>query len=169
MLLHDARRESRVTAEGDLVLLEDQDRALWDTAQIGRGREALDRAVALRRPGPYQVQAAIAALHTEPETDWREIELLYGRLAALNPSPVVELNRAVAVAMADGPAAGLELVDALAGELDSYHLLHSTRADLLRRLGRREEASAAYRRALELAASPVDERFLRRRLAELDD
>jgi RNA polymerase sigma-70 factor (ECF subfamily) len=168
MLLHDARREARVTAEGDLVLLDDQDRSLWNAAQIERGREALDRAVALRRPGPYQLQAAIAALHTEPETDWRQIELLYRRLAELTPSPVVELNRAVAAAMADGPAAGLELVDELADELDGYHLLHSTRADLLRRLGRRDEAAAAYRRALELAASPVDRRFLQRRLAELD-
>jgi RNA polymerase sigma-70 factor (ECF subfamily) len=168
LLLHDARREARVTADGDLVLLEDQDHALWDREQIARGREALDRAVALRRPGPYQLQAAVAALHTEPQTDWREIALLYQRLGELAPSPVVELNRAVAVAMADGPETGLALVDELTG-LDGYHLFHSARADLLRRLGRREEAAAAYRRALELAASPVEERFLRRRLAELGD
>jgi RNA polymerase sigma-70 factor (ECF subfamily) len=166
MLLQHARRGARVDAQGELVLLGEQDRALWDEASIQAGRRALDRALSLRQPGPYQLQAAIASLHAEPCTDWRQIALLYGRLAELQPSPVVELNRAVAVAMADGPDRGLELVDALDG-LDGYYLFHSTRGDLLRRLGRAEPAGDAYRRALELAPTDVERRFLRRRLGEL--
>jgi RNA polymerase sigma-70 factor (ECF subfamily) len=163
LLLQDARRDARVSAEGELVLLEEQDRSLWDDDEIDQGRRALDRAMALRAPGPYQLQAAIASLHFEEATDWCEIALLYGRLAELNPSPVVELNRAVAVAMAEGPERGLELVDALSG-LDRYHLWHSTRAELLRRLGNDEDASAAYSRALELAPSETERTFLQRRL-----
>ncbi len=165
LLLHDARRDARVSPTGELVLLEEQDRARWDGDEIAQGRRALERALALRLPGPYQLQAAVASLHLEPETDWCQIALLYRRLAELAPSPVVELNRAVAVAMAEGPAAGLALVDAIGG-LGDYHLWHSARADLLRRLGRGDEASAAYARALELAPSDVERGFLRRRLAE---
>jgi RNA polymerase sigma-70 factor (ECF subfamily) len=163
LLLQDARRDARVR-EGNLVLLEQQDRALWDRAEIGQGRRALERALSRRAPGPYQLQAAIAASHAEDETDWGQIVLLYQRLGELAPSPVVELNRAVAVAMADGPAAGLALVDEIEG-LDSYYLLHSARADLLRRVGRADESSAAYARALELAPSEVERTFLRGRLA----
>ncbi|HXH96688.1 MAG TPA: sigma-70 family RNA polymerase sigma factor, partial [Gaiellaceae bacterium] len=133
LLLQDARRDARVSPSGELVLLEEQNRSLWDAAEVVQGRHALDRALALRLPGPYQLQAAIASLHFEPETDWPQIACLYSRLGRLAPSPVVELNRAVAVAMADGPAAGLAIVDAIAG-LDGYHLWHSARADLLRRL-----------------------------------
>jgi RNA polymerase sigma-70 factor, ECF subfamily len=166
LLLQHSRREARVDADGDLVLLEEQDRSRWDGESIGAGKRALDRALPLRRPGPYQLQAAIAALHTEPETDWREIALLYGRLRELDPSPVVTLNAAVAVAMAEGPEQGLALVDE-AGGLDTYHLWHAARADLLRRLGRRDEAAGAYKRALELGPRPVERRFLERRLAEM--
>ncbi|WP_069464052.1 RNA polymerase sigma factor, partial [Actinacidiphila rubida] len=157
MLLHDARSAARTDRAGDLVPLEDQDRTLWDRARIAEGVEILDRALARRRPGPYQVQAAIAACHADApgpqETDWKQIALLYGELARRAPSPVVELNRAVAVAMDEGPACGLALVEALAaaGELAGYHLLPATRADLLRRLGDRAPAAAAYREALELA------------------
>jgi RNA polymerase sigma-70 factor, ECF subfamily len=173
MLLHDARRPARVDANGDLVLLEDQDRSIWNRDQIQEGTELLGRALALGRPGPFQVQAAVAAVHAEaprPEdTDWEEIVALYDRLAAMAPSPVVELNRAAAVAMARGPEHGLELIDAIEarGELTTYSLLHSARADLLRRMVRNPEAAAAYARALELATNPVDRRFLERRLAEL--
>jgi RNA polymerase sigma-70 factor (ECF subfamily) len=164
MLLQDSRREARV-ADGQLVLLEDQDRALWDAAEIEAGNAALERALALRRPGPYQVQAAIASLHTEPETDWRQIALLYTELLRYTPSPVVELNRAVAVAMADGPARGLELMDGL--PLEHYHLFHAARGELLRRLERNDEASSAYRRALELAEREPERRHLQRRLDDL--
>ncbi len=164
MLLQDSRRAAR--AGHELVLLDEQDRSLWDRAEIGEGRRVLDRAVALRRPGPYQLQAAIAALHTEPQTDWRAAVLLYEALLGHQASPVVELNRAVAVAMADGPEPGLALIDGIDG-LDRYHLLHSARADLLRRLDRTDEARAAYGRALELAPGDVERRFLERRLAEL--
>jgi RNA polymerase sigma-70 factor (ECF subfamily) len=163
LLLQDARRDARVR-EGDLVLLEQQDRALWDRAEIEQGRRALERALSRRAAGPYQLQAAIAASHAEDETDWGQIALLYRRLGELAPSPVVELNRAVAVAMAEGPAAGLALVDEIEG-LDSYYLLHSARADLLRRVGHLDESSAAYARALELAPSEVERTFLRGRLA----
>jgi RNA polymerase sigma-70 factor (ECF subfamily) len=166
MLLHDARREARLDEAGELVLLEDQDRSLWDRARVDEGRRVLDRALPLRRTGPYQLQAAIASLHLEPKTDWVEIALLYERLLELSPSPVVELNRAVAVAMAQGPGSGLELIDAIEG-LDSYRHLHSARADLLRRLGRTNEAELAYNRALELTSRPAERGFLERRLAEV--
>jgi RNA polymerase sigma-70 factor (ECF subfamily) len=169
LLLHDARRDARVDEHGDLVLLEDQDRSRWDRERIDEGTRMLERALRLGRPGPYQLQAAIASIHTaagRPEdTDWGEIAALYAGLAALTPSPVVELNRAVAVAMARGPEEGLALVDRIGG-LEGYHLLHATRADLLRRLGRLDEAEDAYRRAHELATSPVERRYLERRLAE---
>jgi RNA polymerase sigma-70 factor (ECF subfamily) len=164
MLFQDSRRDARV-ADGELVLLEDQDRTLWDPDAIAAGKAALDRALALRRPGPYQLQAAIASLHTEPDTDWREISLLYGELLRYTPSPVVELNRAVAVAMADGPARGLELMERL--PLDRYHLFHSARAELLRRLERRDEAAAAYAQALALAEREPERLYLERRLADL--
>jgi RNA polymerase sigma-70 factor, ECF subfamily len=166
MLFQDARRRARIDADGALVLLDDQDRTLWDAGRLDEGRRVLDRALAMRRAGPYQIQAAVAALHAEEDTDWREIVALYGRLATIAPSPVVELNRAVAVAMAEGPELGLELVEPLAGELGSYHLVHSARADLLRRLGRNDEAAVSYRRALDLAGEPVERAFLERRLAE---
>jgi RNA polymerase sigma-70 factor, ECF subfamily len=166
MLLHDARRSARLDADGQLVLLDDQDRSLWDAARIAEGRAVLDRALPLRRPGPYQLQAAIASLHLEPEADWPQIAALYDRLARLAPSPVVELNRAVAVAMAQGPERGLELIDGIDG-LEGYRHLHSARADLLRRLGRGDEAAEAYGRALELAPQPAERAFLERRLAEV--
>jgi RNA polymerase sigma-70 factor (ECF subfamily) len=163
LLLQDARRDARVSPTGELVLLDDQDRSLWDTEEIDQGRQALDRALSLRLPGPYQLQAAIASLHFEEETDWRQIALLYGRLAELTASPVIELNRAVAVAMAEGPEQGLLIVDGLTG-LERYHLWHSTRAELLRRLGRHSEATAAYSRALKLAPSETERTFLQSRL-----
>jgi RNA polymerase sigma-70 factor (ECF subfamily) len=172
MLLHDARRATRVDGAGVLVPLERQDRDRWDRDEITEGVELLDEAVRRGRPGPYQVQAAIAACHAtaeEPEdTDWAEIVALYGELVRLLPSPVVELNRAVAVAMADGPAAGLELLEALEGSgvLAGYHLLPATRADLLRRLGRHGEAAVAYREALNLAGTDAERRYLSQRLAE---
>jgi RNA polymerase sigma-70 factor, ECF subfamily len=166
MLLHDARRAARLDASGELVLLKDQDRSRWNADRIAEGRRVLERALPLRRPGPYQLQAAIASLHLELETDWAQIAVLYERLAALAPSPVVELNRAVAVAMAEGPESGLTLIDAIEG-LDSYRHLHSARADLLRRLGRRGEAKQAYERALELSLEPAERAFLERRLAEV--
>ncbi|MCL2551981.1 MAG: sigma-70 family RNA polymerase sigma factor [Actinomycetia bacterium] len=174
MLLHDARAAARTDEAGDLVPLEEQDRALWDRARIAEGVTVLDRALALRRPGPYQVQAAIAACHADApsprETDWKQIALLYAELARMAPGPVVELNRAVAVAMDEGPARGLELVEALAaaGELTGYHLLPATRADLLRRLGERHPAASAYREALALAPTEAERRFLLRRLAEVE-
>ena len=173
MLLHASRRAARVDAAGDLVLLEDQDRTLWNWAEIVEGMELLDAALALRRPGPYQIQAAISALHAEAptadETDWRQIALLYARLVHMTPSPVVELNQAVAVAMADGPDAGLELLDRLRlGEtLAHYHLYHAARADLLRRAGRYKDAAASYRAALRLCQNRIEQRFLQRRLAEV--
>jgi len=172
MLLHDARRSARVDRADDLVPLEEQDRASWDRDAISEGVALLDTALRLGRPGPYQVQAAIASCHaTAAEasaTDWAQIAALYGELARLVPSPVVELNRAVAVAMAEGPAEGLAMVEELeaSGNLAGYHLLPSTRADLLRRLGRPAEAAAAYRQALELAATDAERRYLVRRLAE---
>jgi RNA polymerase sigma-70 factor, ECF subfamily len=172
MVLHDARRPARVDAAGDLVTLEDQDRTRWDTTAIGEGCAVLDAAIRLGRPGPYQVLSAIAACHasapTAAATDWAEIAALYERLSQMVPSPVVALNRAVAVAMADGPAAGLWLVEQLEqrGDLSDYHLLPATRADLLRRLGRAEQAAVAYRRALELAPTDAERRYLTKRLAE---
>ncbi|HXY94637.1 MAG TPA: RNA polymerase sigma factor [Acidimicrobiia bacterium] len=173
MLLQDSRRTARVDGDGDLVPLEAQDRSRWDHGAIAEGVEILDAALKRCEPGPYQVQAAIAACHaTAPDpadTDWTEIAALYARLARLAPSPVVELNRAVAVAMADGPEAGLALVDALdaSGALPGYALLPATRADLLRRLGRRVESAAAYRSALALAGTDTERRYLERRLAEV--
>jgi RNA polymerase sigma-70 factor (ECF subfamily) len=173
MLLHHARRAARVDERGDLVVLEEQDRSRWDADAIEEGVEQLDRAIKRMKPGPYQVQAAIAACHTTAatadDTDWHEIALLYDRLARMVPSPVVELNRAVAIGMADGPEAGLALVDALArtDALRDYHLLPATRADLLRRAGRTAEAVAAYRDALERAGTDAERRYLERRLAEI--
>jgi RNA polymerase sigma-70 factor (ECF subfamily) len=164
MLLLDARREARFQ-DGDLVLLEDQDRSLWDAAQIAEGRAVLDRALALRGRGPYVVQAAIASLHADDLRDWAEIAALYGELARLTASPVVELSRAVAVAEADGPEAGLAIVDGL--DLDEYRYLHSTRGELLRRLGRSDEARDEIRRALELTPDQAERRLLERRLADL--
>jgi RNA polymerase sigma-70 factor, ECF subfamily len=163
MLLNDARRKARFEG-GELVLLADQDRSRWDAAQIARGREALDRALALRGGGPYVVQAAIASLHMDEPHDWPQIAALYGELARLTGSAVVELNRAIAVAEAEGAEAGLALVDRL--DLDGYQYFHSTRADLLRRLGRADEAQTEYERALELAHTEPERRFLRRRVAE---
>jgi RNA polymerase sigma-70 factor, ECF subfamily len=165
MLLHDARREARFR-DGDLVLLADQDRSLWDAAQIAAGRAVLDRALALHGRGPYVVQAAIAALHADEPHDWPQIAALYGELSRLTGSPVVELSRAVAVAEAEGPEAGLRIADRL--DLDGYRYLHSTRGELLRRLGRNTAAGAAYRRALALVHDDAERRLLERRLAELD-
>jgi RNA polymerase sigma-70 factor (ECF subfamily) len=164
MLLHDARREARFDGE-DLVLLADQDRSLWDTEQIAAGRAALDRALALRGRGPYVIQAAIASLHADESPDWPQIAALYGELSRLTDSPVVELNRAVAVAEAEGPEAGLAIVDRLA--LEDYRYLHSTRGELLRRLGRAAEARDAFDRALTLVHDDAERRLLERRLAEL--
>jgi RNA polymerase sigma-70 factor (ECF subfamily) len=164
MLIDDARRDARFD-NGELVLLRDQDRTRWDAAKIGRGRSLLERALALGGRGPYVIQAAIASLHVDETQDWSEIAALYAELARLTGSPVVELNRAIAVAEADGPEAGLALIDAL--DLDGYQYFHSTRADLLRRLGRTEEARAAFERALELAGSEPERRFLQGRIAEL--
>jgi RNA polymerase sigma-70 factor (ECF subfamily) len=172
LLLQDSRRDARVDEAGGLVPLEEQDRARWDRAEITEGVAVLEAALRRREPGPYQVQAAIAACHAEATvsaaTDWSEIAGLYGELARMTRSPVVELNRAVAVAMADGPAAGLQLVDALdaSGVLAEYHLLPATRADLLRRLGRYDEAAAAYRDALALTTTAAERHYLTRRLAE---
>jgi RNA polymerase sigma-70 factor, ECF subfamily len=170
MLLQHSRRQARVDEHGDLVLLEDQDRARWDQDMIDEGLALIDTAVEIRRPGPYQVQAAIAALHARaprPEdTDWPQIATLYRGLTAMWPSPVIELNRAVAVAMADGPDAGLALMEPLADDLDRYHLYHAARADLLRRSGRTAEAKLAYRRALDLVTNPVERRYLMRRVSQ---
>ena len=173
MLLHDARREGRVDARGDLVPLEEQDRSGWDRERIDEASALLEAALRRGEPGPYQVQAAIAACHaTAPDaaaTDWNEIAGLYRALGKMTASPVVELNRAVAVAMADGPEAGLAIVDALAaaGALASYHLLPATRADLLRRLGRNEEAAEAYRAAAALATTDTERRYLNQRRADV--
>ncbi len=164
MLLNDARREARF-AGNELVLLADQDRSRWDTAKITRGRAALDRAFALQGRGVYVIQAAIASLHVEEMRDWPQIAALYGELGRLTGSPVVELNRAIAVAETDGAAAGLALVDRL--DLDGYQYFHSTRADLLRRLGRAGEARIEYERALELAQAEPERRFLQGRIAEV--
>jgi RNA polymerase sigma-70 factor (ECF subfamily) len=164
MLLLDARREARFH-DGELVLLNDQDRSLYDTEKIAAGQAALERALALRGRGPYVLQAAIASLHADEPRDWKQIAALYGELARVTGSPVVELNRAIAVAEAQGAEVGLELVDRL--ELDEFRYLHSTRGDLLRRLGRTTEARSAYLRALELARDGAERRLLERRLAEL--
>jgi RNA polymerase sigma-70 factor, ECF subfamily len=172
MLMHDARRAARLDADGEIVTLEDQDRGAWDAAEIGEGVAMLEGALGLGRLGPYQVQAAIAACHVTAaraaDTDWAQIARLYGELARFLPTPVVELNRAVAVGMASGPEAGLALVSALeeSGKLAGYHLLPATKADLYRRLGRSDEAAVCYREALELASTDAERRYLGRRLAE---
>ena len=173
MLLHDSRRQARTDAAGALVTLEEQDRSLWDRGQIEEGLALVDAAMRMGRIGPYQLQAAIAALHAEAtdpaETDWPQIAALYRELAGLNPSPVVLLNGAVAVAMSEGPGRGLALIDTLgaSGELDRYHLFHAARADILRRLGSFEDAAEAYRRALALIGNDVERAYLERRLAAL--
>jgi len=173
MLLHDARRDARVDAAGELVLLEDQDRGRWERARITDGERVLEAALRRGRSGPYQVQAAIAAVHCSAAvaaaTDWPQICALYEVLVAMVPSAVVELNRAVAIAMRDGPAAGLAIMDGLAanGELARYHLFHAARADLLRRQSRHPDAAEAYRRALSLVGNPTERRFLERRLVEV--
>jgi RNA polymerase sigma-70 factor (ECF subfamily) len=173
MLLHESRRAARTAPSGDLILLEEQDRARWNREQIAEGIALVERALPLRRSGPYCLQAAIAAVHADAPsasaTDWGEIVGLYDLLAQQQPSPVVELNRAVAVAMRDGPAAGLALVDAILarGDLPDYRLAHAARADLCRRLGNKAEARASYQRALALTRQEPERRFLERRLAEL--
>lgn len=175
MLLHESRRAARVGASGDLILLEDQDRRLWNRELIAEGSALVERALATRRIGPYALQAAISAVHAEATTaaatDWTQIVGLYDVLARLEPSPIIELNRAVAVAMRDGPAAGLTLVETIlaGGELADYRLAHAAHADLCRRLGRAAEARASYQRALELTQQAPERRFLERRLAELPD
>jgi RNA polymerase sigma-70 factor (ECF subfamily) len=173
MLLHDSRRAARTSPSGDLILLEHQDRSLWNRDYIKEGSALVERALAARQVGPYTVQAAIAAVHANAPnataTDWAQIVALYDLLARAEPSPVVELNRAVAVAMRDGPSAGLALIDAILGrgDLSDYHLAHAARADLCRRLGRKAEARASYKRALSLTEQEPERRFLERRLAEL--
>jgi RNA polymerase sigma-70 factor (ECF subfamily) len=173
MLLHEARRATRVDAAGQLILLEDQDRTCWDRRRIMEAEVLIERALAARRIGPYLLQAAIAQVHasaaTFAVTDWQEIVALYDTLARIDPSPVVALNRAVAVAMRDGPAAGLAAIEAVLGQggLDDYHLAHSARADMQRRLGLNEAARASYQRSLELARQPAEVRFLKRRLEQL--
>jgi RNA polymerase sigma-70 factor (ECF subfamily) len=173
MLLQESRRSARTSANGDLVTLDEQDRSQWNRDQIREGQALVEAALASRRVGPYTLQAAIAAVHagatSTSDTDWTEIIGLYDALARIEPSPVVALNRAVAVAMRDGPEAGLVLVDALLaqGELANYHLAHAARADLCRRLGRYGEARGAYERALELARQEPEIRFLKRRIADL--
>lgn len=173
MLLHDSRREARMNAAGELVLLDEQDRSLWNRAQIEEGLHLLEQALRMHRIGPYQLQAAIAALHaqaaTPRETDWKQIAALYRELSLLQPSAVVALNHAAAVALSDGLEIGLTMMDEIgaAGELESYHLYHAARADLLRRLQRHSDAVEAYQRALALTANAVEQRYLRRRLHEL--
>jgi RNA polymerase sigma-70 factor (ECF subfamily) len=173
MLLHESRRAARTSPAGDLVTLEEQDRARWDRALIAQGVALVERALGSRRFGPYSLQAAISAVHAEaPDaaaTDWAQIVALYDVMLGMEPSPVVELNRAVALAMRDGPAAGLSLVESLLQkrQLEQYHLAHAARADLCRRLGRKAEAAASYRKALALARQAPERRFLERRLASL--
>ena len=175
MLLQESRRAARTSPSGDLILLENQDRLLWNREQIAEGVALVERALVSRRFGPYTLQAAIAAVHSEApnsaSTDWPQIVALYSVLARVEPSPVVELNRAVAVAMRDGPEAGLALIDALfaRGELTDYHLAHSARAELCRRLGRTTEARLAYELALSLTQQEPERRFLEKRLRELDE
>jgi RNA polymerase sigma-70 factor (ECF subfamily) len=174
MLVHESRRPARTSATGDLVLLEHQDRSLWNRAQIAEGLALVERGLSSRRFGPYTIQAAIAAVHAEApstaQTDWAQIVALYDLLIRAEPSPIVELNRAVAVAMRDGPAAGLDLIDGIfaRGDLAQYHLAHAARADLCRRLGRAAEARRAYERALALTQQEPERRFLKSRLAELE-
>jgi RNA polymerase sigma-70 factor (ECF subfamily) len=175
MLLHDSRRAARTSSTGDLVLLEDQDRSLWDQGQIAEGVSLVERALSSGQVGPYAIQAAIGAVHAQASsaaaTDWAQIVALYDVLMRAEPSPVVELNRAVAVAMRDGPSAGLVLIDAILGrgDLQNYHLAHSARADLCRRLGREADARISYERALSLTLQEPERRFLERRLADLHD
>jgi RNA polymerase sigma-70 factor (ECF subfamily) len=175
MLLQDSRRAARTSPTGDLILLEDQDRALWNRTQIDEGVSLVERALSSRQIGPYSIQAAIAAVHaqarTAAATDWAQIVGLYDLLLRAEPSPVIELNRAVAVAMRDGPSAGLAIIDTILarGDLANYHLAHSARADLCRRLGRSAEARTSYERALKLTQQEPERRFLQRRLAELPD
>jgi len=170
MLLHDSRRRARVAA-GELVTMEEQDRSLWDRARIEEGLDALDTALGMRCPGPYQIQAAIAALHAQAssssETDWPQIAGLYAKLLEMNPSPVVALNRAVAIAMGGQIEKGLAQIEELGGALDQYYLFHAARADLLRRLARADEAAQAYRRAESLATNEIEREFLRRRLNQV--
>ena len=173
MLLQESRRAARTSPSGELILLEKQDRALWNREQITEGVALVERALQSRRFGPYTLQAAIAAVHSEAasaaETDWAQIVALYSVLTRAEPSPVVELNRAVAVAMRDGPEAGLRLIDAILaqGELADYHLAHSARADLCRRLGKTAEARSSYEKALALTQQEPERRFLEKRLREL--
>jgi len=173
MLLQESRRAARVSPTGDLILLEDQDRSLWNREQIAEGLTLVERALSSRRFGPYTLQAAIAAVHAEAPnaaaTDWAQIVALYNLLARVEPSPVIELNRAVALAMRDGPEAGLTLIDAIfaRGDLTDYHLAHAARADLCRRLGRRAEARSSYERALALTRLEPERRFLEKRIREL--
>ena len=175
MLLHDSRRSARTDSQGHLVTLEEQDRSLWDRERIAEGLERLKQAISLRRPGPYQLQAAIAALHAEApspdSTDWKQIASLYGELLRVSPSPVVALNHAVAIALSEGLEQGLARIEAVgaSGRLDQYHLFHAARADILRRLGRKNQASAAYREALRLATNKVEQEYLKRRLRQLED
>src|SRR5262249_35020657 len=174
MLVHESRRDARTNNEGELVPLEEQNRSAWDQAQISEGSELVDRALRMHRVGPYQLQAAIAAVHAEArtadETDWPQVLALYDELWMLTPSPVVELNRAVAVAMAEGVEKGLAAINQVGstGELDQYYLFHAARADLLRRLGRHQDAAVAYRRAITLTNNAVEQSYLRRRLAALE-
>jgi RNA polymerase sigma-70 factor (ECF subfamily) len=173
MLLQDSRRDARLDEAGDIITLEEQDRSRWDRPQIAEALPLVEQSLR-GAAGPYALQAAIAALHCQApraeDTDWRQIVGLYDLLSRVQPSPVVSLNRAVAVAMADGPAAGLELMEDLAArnDLESYHLLHAARADLLRRLGSHEEAAASYRRALQLVTNASERRFLEKRLREVE-
>jgi RNA polymerase sigma-70 factor (ECF subfamily) len=175
MLLHESRRAARTSPEGDLVLLEDQNRSLWDRQQIAEGTALVEQALSSRRFGPYTLQAAIAALHATAPTvaaaDWSQIVALYDMLVQITPSPVIEINRAVAVAMRDGPAAGLALVDAILarGDLTNYHLAHGARAQLCLRLGRTAEARASYQKALALAEQEPERRFIERRLHDLPE
>ncbi len=174
MLLHDARRAARISPAGELILLEDQDRSLWNQAQIAAGTAVLERALHMRQPGPYQIQAAIAALHgaaaTPANTDWPQIAALYGQLYKFQPTPVIALNQAVAVAMAEGPIKGLALLEKMGDTavLQNYHLYHAARADLLRRAGWHEDAAEAYAVALALAQNNVERTFLQRRLQEME-
>jgi RNA polymerase sigma-70 factor (ECF subfamily) len=174
MLLHDSRRDARVNSQGELVPLEEQDRSKWDQERIQEGLELVERALRLGRIGPYQLQAAIVALHAEAksarETDWLQIARLYGELERIVPTPIVALNHAVTVALSEGLETGLNMIDrlGLSGELDSYHLYHAARADILRRLGRSRESAQAYRQALSLTSNAVERRYLRRRLAEVE-
>jgi RNA polymerase sigma-70 factor (ECF subfamily) len=175
MLLHDSRRAARTSPTGDLILLEDQDRSLWDQGQIAEGVSLVERTLSSGQVGPYAIQAAIGAVHAQAPsaaaTDWAQIVALYGLLLQAEPSPVIELNRAVAVAMRDGPQAGLALIDAIfaRGDLHNYHLAHSARADLCRRLGRTADARTSYEQALNLTQQEPERRFIRRRLAEVSD